>query len=418
MVPREGSFRSTGHVRRGAIWPFHRQLYGLRLRVMPPEPVVIDRGGVDALIAALRSRGYRTIGPVVRNGAIVHAEISSVADLPAGWHDEQAPGSYRIHHNEDDDELFGWAVGPQSFKASLFPPASIVWRGRRDSGGVLVEQATDEAPPEAFFGARPCEVAGMSVLGTVLSGGAYPDPNCARHQSSGFVVAVECGAPASTCFCSSMGSGPSATEGFDIALTELTSAGDHRFLARAGTEKGQSVLDEIPQRELKEKDREDRHGVIERSREIITRHLDASAVPSLLARNLEHPRWEDVAERCLACGNCTLVCPTCFCAATSERTNLSGEIQLERRWDSCFDLAHSYLHGGSVRVSTRSRYRQWMTHKLSTWVDQFGMSGCVGCGRCITWCPVGIDITEEVSAIAETDGATMTNEVPLQPSEA
>ena len=134
------------------------------------------------------------------------------------------------------------------------------------------------------------------------------------------------------------------------------------------------------------------------------RTMDTDGIKDLLYRNLEHPRWDDVAARCLAYGNCTLACPTCFCSSVEDGSDFAGdEAGRQRVWDSCFTLDHSYLHGGSVRVSTRSRYRQWMTHKLATWIDQFGTSGCVGCGRCITWCPVGIDITEEVAAIRATD---------------
>jgi Fe-S-cluster-containing hydrogenase component 2 len=132
------------------------------------------------------------------------------------------------------------------------------------------------------------------------------------------------------------------------------------------------------------------------------RNLDATGLPDLLRSNLDDPRYPQVASRCLACGNCTLVCPTCFCSTVIDTTDLSGSrSERFRRWDSCFNLEHSYIHGGHVRTSILSRYRQWITHKLSSWVDQFGVSGCVGCGRCITWCPVGIDITEEAGIISQ-----------------
>jgi formate hydrogenlyase subunit 6/NADH:ubiquinone oxidoreductase subunit I len=130
------------------------------------------------------------------------------------------------------------------------------------------------------------------------------------------------------------------------------------------------------------------------------RVMDTSDIKELLYRNYEHPRWDNVAGRCLTCANCTNVCPTCFCTTVEDVTDLTGQqAERRRRWDSCFTMDFSYIHGGSIRASTKSRYRQWMTHKLATWIDQFGTSGCVGCGRCITWCPVGIDITEEVAAI-------------------
>ncbi len=122
--------------------------------------------------------------------------------------------------------------------------------------------------------------------------------------------------------------------------------------------------------------------------------------------NLDHPIWDDIAARCLACTNCTLVCPTCFCSTVEDATDLLGTATRTRRWDSCFSSDFSNLHGHPVRSSTRSKYRQWMTHKLSYWYDQFGMSGCVGCGRCITWCPVAIDITAEMAQLNEESEAS------------
>ena len=136
----------------------------------------------------------------------------------------------------------------------------------------------------------------------------------------------------------------------------------------------------------------------------ISKVLDTTDIKGLLYRNYENPRWIEVANRCLTCGNCTLVCPTCFCNTIYEATDLAGKhAERWRKWDSCFNVDFSYIHGGSIRSSPMSRYRQWMTHKLATWIDQFGTSGCVGCGRCITWCPVGIDITEESRAIRESE---------------
>jgi len=140
--------------------------------------------------------------------------------------------------------------------------------------------------------------------------------------------------------------------------------------------------------------------VVARTSDQMGRTLETNGLKELLQANANHPRWDEVAERCLTCGNCTNVCPTCFCTTTDDATDITGTIsERVRRWDSCFTLDFSYVHGGSVRSSARSRYRQWITHKLAHWIDQFGSSGCVGCGRCITWCPVGIDITEEATAI-------------------
>lgn len=143
--------------------------------------------------------------------------------------------------------------------------------------------------------------------------------------------------------------------------------------------------------------------MVARTAETLTRTLDTDGIRDLLFDNLDHPRWDEVASRCLACTNCTLVCPTCFCSTVEDTTDLTGGVaERWQTWDSCFTMDFSYIHGGSVRKTHRARYRQWLTHKLASWIDQFGTSGCVGCGRCITWCPVGIDLTEEVRALRES----------------
>jgi ferredoxin len=165
------------------------------------------------------------------------------------------------------------------------------------------------------------------------------------------------------------------------------------------------VLAELPGRPVEPDDLVAAEASVESAAGRMGRSMESFDVRDLLARNLEHPHWDDVADRCLTCGNCTMVCPTCFCTAVEDETDLAGaEVERSRVWDTCFSVDYSYIHGGSIRPSGRSRYRQWMTHKLGTWHDQFGSSGCVGCGRCITWCPVAIDITEEVAAIRASEG--------------
>jgi ferredoxin len=371
--------------------------------VLIGDAVVIDRDGLDQLISSLAGRGYRVLGPVVRDGAISVGEVHGTADLPKGWHDTQAPGRYRLEQG-DDPALFSWAVGQHSIKGDVFPSRLVVWRANVTDGTVELEETRDDTPPTALVGARPCELAALDVLGHVLSDAPGPDP-VYRRRRAGFVVVVECATPSGTCFCASMGTGPASEEGFDLALSELLDGDGHRFVVRVGSDKGAEVLDGLPSRAATDSDLAARTALVEHAASNMGRHLDTNDLPALLARNLEHPRWDDVAERCLACGNCTLVCPTCFCATVEDTTDIDGAVVRQRLWASCFDLAHSFMSGGGpVRSSAKSRYRQWMTHKLSTWWDQFDASGCVGCGRCITWCPVGIDITEEAAAIRAGDG--------------
>lgn len=367
--------------------------------------------GVDALIQALKGLGYDVRGPVVRDGAIVPGPVSDLGDLPAGYHDEQSPGHYRLRRG-DDDNLFAWAVGPGSWKAEVFPPNQELWRASVDGDEVSVTEPERRSAPFAVIGARPCELAGLDVLDRVLMKGSAPDPRYLERREGAFIVAVECGTPAGTCFCTSMGTGPGAEKHFDLSLTELNDRDGHRFVARVGTPRGGDVLASLPLEPSRDDDLAARDAVLAEAETAIGRRLETNGLAALLARNPEHPRWDEVADRCLACGNCTLVCPTCFCSDVRDTTDLTGEVRRERIWASCFDLDHSYLVGGPVRTSTSSRYRQWLTHKLSTWWDQFDTSGCVGCGRCIAWCPVGIDITEEAAAIRQNDGAVRSHTPP------
>jgi sulfhydrogenase subunit beta (sulfur reductase) len=369
--------------------------------VPPPTRAVIPVAALDELLAALRADGYRVVGPTIRQGAIVHDDIASAADLPVGWTEHQDGGTYRLVRR-DDGAVFGFATGPHSWKQFLHPPRVLEWRARRrDGGGFTVDVPVEDPPPLAFFGARSCDLRAIAVQDRVLAGGDYPDAGYAGRRAGVLVVAVNCGTPGGTCFCVSMGTGPRATAGFDLALTELLDADRHEFLVEVGTERGADLLARLARRAAEPGDLIAAERVVADAAASMGRSMpDAGDVPVLLRRNLQHARWDDVAERCLSCGNCTMVCPTCFCTTPEDVTDLTGNTSERwRRWESCFTLDFSYLHGGSVRPDTRSQYRQWMTHKLSTWWDQFGESGCVGCGRCITWCPVGIDLTEEVAAI-------------------
>ena len=220
-------------------------------------------------------------------------------------------------------------------------------------------------------------------------------------------MAVNCGQAGGTCFCASMGSGPKVTGGFDLSLTEIVQPDGHRFLVEVGSDRGAELMREIPHRGARDEEVGTAARIVRQAAEQMGRRMETADVKALLYRNSENPRWEETASRCLACTNCTMVCPTCFCTTVEDVTDLDGaHAERWRKWDSCFTLDFSFLHGGSVRRSTAARYRQWLTHKLATWIDQFGSSGCVGCGRCITWCPVGIDLTEEVAAIRASEAAT------------
>jgi sulfhydrogenase subunit beta (sulfur reductase) len=371
---------------------------------------LLERRDFPSLFRALHANGYQVVGPTVRDGAIVYDHLSGVDDLPIGWTDRQGPGKYRLERRRDD-ALFGYTVGPFSWKKFLFPARERLWTATRDGPAFTVTPEHNEAPPLAFFGMRACELAGVAVQDRVFLGGPVADPGYAARRRRTLRIAVQCGQAGATCFCVSMGTGPGVRTGADLILTEILENGRHQFLVEVGSPEGAGVLADVPLGPAQPTDSATAEQIVARTAASMGRTMNTEGIHEALMTNLEHPRWEIVARRCLACTNCTMVCPTCFCSNQEEVPDLSVEkVERWRRWDSCFNLGHTEMHGQAVRKSTVSRYRQWLTHKLATWQDQFGTSGCVGCGRCITWCPVGIDLTEEVAAIRTVPAPTATPE--------
>ncbi len=366
---------------------------------MKQTQYTIDRDTLDVLFDVLKRRGYIVVGPTVQEEAIVYDELSSAADLPTGWTDEQEGGVYRLK-KRNDKAVFGYAVGPHSWKKFLHPPKKRMWKAKRDGKGFEMIEDYQEVPKFAFIGVRSCELHAMAIQDEVFIKGECVDSSYKLRREQAFIIAVNCGQAGGTCFCVSMNTGPKVTNGFDLVLTEILDGKRHLFVVEEGSDRGSEILHELPCQEASREETAVAEKTVFDTAGQMGRKMDTNGIKDLLYQNYEHPRWEDVASRCLTCGNCTMVCPTCFCTTTEDVTDLTGEhAERWQKWDSCFTMDFSYIHGGTIRSSAKSRYRQWMTHKLATWIDQFGTSGCVGCGRCITWCPVGIDITEEVKAI-------------------
>ncbi len=353
----------------------------------------LDLDQLDALLGLLQQGGRHLVGPTVRDGAIVLDRIRGRADLPRGVGSTQAPGAFRLR-DRGDEALFGFTVGPDSAKKWLYPAHLELWRARRDGDGFTVDDPKP-SPTLAILGLRACDLAAVAVQDRVLVRSEHADPAYASRRSDVLLIAVQCAESASTCFCTSMGTGPRVTKGYDLCLTEVV--GSH-FVVEVGSEAGQRLVDQLPVRPADDPDAPERAAAAASDQQ---RAMPADVRERLLAA-LEGPQWDDVAARCLACTNCTLVCPTCFCTTVEDVTLLTGEAVHTRRWDSCFSPSFSDLHGHPVRASVNARYRQWLTHKLATWYDQFGTSGCVGCGRCIAWCPAEIDLVAEALRIGGT----------------
>jgi sulfhydrogenase subunit beta (sulfur reductase) len=370
---------------------------------------ILESRHFQQLIDVLVKRGYEVLGPTIREKAIIYDEVRSVSDLPIGYTDEQEGGTYRLKKRADQ-AFFGYAVGPHSWKKFLSPPRLRLWQAQKDGEGFHLLPEEHKVPKFAFLGVRSCELHAIAIQDKVFMGGPYVESTYQARREQTLIIAINCAQAGGTCFCVSMHTGPKVTGDFDLALTEILDGERHYFVVEASTALGMEILAELPHRVASDEERAAAEQTVERTASLMGRTLDTTDIKCLLYRNMEHPRWDDVAKRCLACANCTMVCPTCFCTSVEDVTDLSGErAERWRRWDSCFTMDFTYTAGSSIRSSTKARYRQWMTHKLASWIDQFGTSGCVGCGRCITWCPVGIDITEEGRAIRESDGASSTS---------
>lgn len=369
---------------------------------------ILQASDIDLLIRLLREQGYQVAAPTIREQAIVIDIIESGDELPRGWSDKQEKGTYRLQRREDD-AYFAYVVGPHSWKKYLHPPRQKIWDAEKQEQQIIIRQTEMKEPAMAFLGVRSCDLHALKIQDRIFCEGSHADKRYQKRREKAFIIAVNCTHAAPTCFCTSMGTGPRVELDCDILLTEILTQGEHYFMLRAGSGAGKKLLKKLPLRVAKKTQRAREKELIDENAERIgqgPRSITKDDHQELLYRNYDSPHWDDVARRCLSCANCTMVCPTCFCSDVEDTTDLSGQ-HAERweHWDSCFNADFSFVHGGSVRQSTASRYRQWLTHKLASWIDQFGTSGCVGCGRCVTWCPVGIDITEEVEAIRLMDPA-------------
>ncbi|MFH0990811.1 MAG: 4Fe-4S dicluster domain-containing protein [bacterium] len=372
----------------------------------------LDYSKLDTLIQVLRQQKFTVIGPMVRDSSIVYDEIASVNDLPEGWTDEQEAGTYHLQKSESK-ALFDYTVGPYAWKKFLFPPRLTLLTAKKNGKELIlsgeISGAGGNETKYAFFGVRPCELEAIRIQDKVFNSGEYKDPYYQSLREKLVIITVNCTKAGNTCFCASMNTGPKARDGFDLALTEILENGSHYFTIEAGSEMGKELVDVVSATQASDAENAKAQSLVAAAASQMGRSIQTEGLKDLLQSNFEHPEWGKAAARCLTCTNCTMVCPTCFCMTVEDVTDLSGdEASRNRRWDSCFTMDFSYIHGGSVRPSARARYRQWLTHKLSSWVDQFGTFGCVGCGRCITWCPVGIDITEEVNVIRQSQSSSVT----------
>ncbi len=370
-----------------------------KVKITKGTKYVVGVDAIESILTSLKEQNYKTIGPTIRDEVIIYDELDNISELPIGITDVHESGSYRLIERADK-ALFGYNVGPFSFKKYLFPPRLTILKTKRVDGKISIIRKDEHLDKLAFFGVKPCELQAILIQDKIFIDGEYVDNYYKKQRDALFIVTTNCTEAGSSCFCTSTDSGPEAKSGFDLAITEMIIDNDHSFLIEAGSKSGLKVLKELDIKKASADLINIEIQKLDSAKNNMGRKLNTTNLKDLLLENLNHPHWEDIAKRCTSCGNCTMVCPTCFCSNIEDVTSLDGvENERVRSWDSCFSMEYSYIHGGAVRASIKSRYRQWMTHKLASWQEQFDTLGCVGCGRCIVWCQVGIDITKETQTI-------------------
>ncbi len=363
---------------------------------------VLPKSAFQQLIQVLQDHTYQVVGPRVQDGSIRWGPIECTEDLPLGWRDEQRPGHYRLEHTSSQ-KIFDVVHGPESLKRQTFAPKEPLLKIEKKKKGFSVQEIHPKSEHVAVIGVRACDLAGLHIQDRIFLQDLFPDPYYQTRRQNLFVVAVNCTRAHATCFCASMGTGPKAEAGYDLVLTES----DHDFLIQSGSTAGIEILKSLPLSQATDSRVQQDEARIVDCASSQTRKVDQTTLPQGLYDAHDHQHWDEIATRCLACTNCTMVCPTCFCHAVEDTPDLTQKItEHVRVWDSCFTPDHGYIHGKNFRPTIKDRYRMWLTHKMASWIDQFGSSGCVGCGRCVTWCPVGIDLTEELNILVNSGNKT------------
>jgi len=340
------------------------------------------------LFEEIKRRGYKIIGPKLENSAILLRELSSFDEIPYDCGDEQAPGYYRVIRNGGD-----FRNGPDSPKRYLYPPELLLFTIKPDWS---IEHPSHEIPELAFFGIKPCDLAAIKIMDRVQ--GSLGDQYYLNLRSKLLIIVENCTNPGGTCFCATMQTGPFASTGFDVAYTRLDGG---LVLFQPGSDPGVELLSELNlepatgehARKLKE--------VMKNASEKARAGFALENLPEILESAIESKVYEEISERCFGCANCNMVCPTCFCFDVIDEPELDGSAKRIRVWDGCHSYSYAQVAGGHFRKSLSARYRHWVLHKFVYWLRQFGSFGCVGCGRCITWCPAGIDIREVVAKVVK-----------------
>lgn len=268
---------------------------------------------------------------------------------------------------------------------SLFLPQSEVLFQYKN-GSFLPVLSTNDL--RIIFGIRPCDAHAVTLLDSIFDQQEYIDPFWKSRRDRTILVGLGCHQPCNTCFCSSVGSGPFDPKGLDILMTDL---GDV-YTLEVLSDKGSTLLN--GQMTLSEENQERMVAFQKKAEEGMPKVFETSGIREKLYHIFESGYWQKVSQSCLGCGVCTFLCPTCFCFDIVDETQRDERV---RNWDTCmFRIYSQEASGHNPHPSRSERTRQRLMHKFAYWLDHINQIGCVGCGRCVQYCPVGLDIREMI----------------------
>jgi sulfhydrogenase subunit beta (sulfur reductase) len=285
----------------------------------------------------------------------------------------------------------------KSAKEAFFPQSEVMFRYEKEGNRTQVTSTEEVNRPRLILASRPCDIQAFSMLDQVFSAKEYTDVYFLKKREKTTIVGFACNDPLSTCFCTSTGGGPFTREGSDIFLVDL---GD-TYLVEFLTEKGKALSQNEFLREASEGDVARAKKLEEEASKRMTVPVHLDGIETKLEQMLENPFWDRIHEKCLGCGACTFLCPTCHCFDISDEASQKGG-QRVRNWDTClFSLYSMETSGHNPRPSGRERTRQRLMHKFNYFPKNFQKIACVGCGRCILYCPVNFDIRQAIAEINE-----------------
>ncbi len=331
----------------------------------------IKAAALADLLAAAQGAGYEAYAP---------------AKGPEGWAFARYDGGAV--------DFDGYLLTTLSAKGFVLPQLETLLRYDGDEGELA---ATPAETKRLLVGVRPCDARALSLMAKVYAGArGFADPHFAGRREKTTLVVFACDKPAATCFCTSTGGGPGDAAGADVMAYQ---AGDDYVLA-AVSAKGEELWEALQLDDASPEETEKAKTAYAEVAEGMKPLWGLAEVRARLAANFDAAAWEEVAARCLSCGACTFVCPSCHCFDVADEGKRGRGARL-RFWDACTQpLFTLHASGHNPRARKSQRYRQRVLHKFYYFHENWGENLCVGCGRCVVACPTNVDIREAVALVA------------------